>query len=138
LKIEELETLVAKQILRYVEGVGYEFVNSKFLQELTEFLRYSCLMPMYCNFNSDWSQEILWQSSIECQELKLISRRFIKEIYRKKKFKPLTAQDYARLQGFPDGSRLRIIVLRQSINLVFAVSVPVVYYLAEALLKGHL
>lgn len=73
--------------------------------------------------------------SLKCQEPEVYKQTFIKEIYRKRKFKRLTAQDYARLQGFPEWFKLADNQATAKYQLGNAVSVPVVYHLAKALLN---
>ncbi len=81
------------------------------------------------------ARDFVATKSIKCQEPLAYKQTFIKEIYKKKKYKPLTAQDYARLQGFPEWFQIADNKTTAKHQFGNAVSVPVVYHLAEALLK---
>ena len=73
--------------------------------------------------------------SIECQKPEAFKQTFIKEIYQPKKFKPLTAQDYAKLQGFPEWFQINNNESTAKHQFGNAVSVPVVYNIAKELLQ---
>lgn len=136
LKIEEIETLVSKQILRYIEGKGYEFVNSKISSGINGISK--IFLPhtdVIATLTATGTRDFVATKSIECQEPEAYKKTFIKEIYRKKKFKPLTAQDYARLQGFPEWFQIAENQATAKFQFGNAVSIPVVYHLAKALLK---
>lgn len=136
LQVEEINALVAKEILHFVEGKGYEFVNSKISSGINGiskiFLPHAEAMA---TLTATGTRDFVATISIECQEPKAYKQTFIQEIYVKKKYKPLTATDYAKLQGFPETFKIaesESIAKHQFGN---AVSVPVVYHLAKALLK---
>jgi DNA (cytosine-5)-methyltransferase 1 len=136
LKIEEIETLVSKQILRHIEGKGYEFVNSKISSGINGISK--IFLPhtdVIATLTATGTRDFVATRSIECQEPEAYKKTFIKEIYRKKKFKPLTAQDYARLQGFPEWFQIAENQATAKFQFGNAVSIPVVYHLAKALLK---
>lgn len=136
LKREEIETLVSKQLLRYVEGKGYEFVNSKISSGINGISK--IFLPhtdVIATLTATGTRDFVATKSIECQEPEAYKKTFIKEIYRKKKFKPLTAQDYARLQGFPEWFQIAENHATAKFQFGNAVSIPVVYHLAKALLK---
>lgn len=136
LKLKELENLIAKKILRLVEGQGYEFVNSKIS---TGFNEISKIFLPHANaiatLTATGTRDFVATRSIECQEPKAYKQTFIKEIYRKKKFKPLSAQDYARLQGFPEWFKIADNQDTAKYQFGNAVSIPVIYHLCRALLK---
>lgn len=136
LRIEELETLVSKQILRYVEGIGYEFVNSKISSGINGVSK--IFLPhadVIATLTATGTRDFVAIKSIECQEPEAYKQTFIREIYRKKKFKPLTAQDYARLQGFPEWFKIADNHTTAKHQFGNAVSVPVIYHLGKVLLK---
>jgi DNA (cytosine-5)-methyltransferase 1 len=136
LKVEELENLVSKQILRYIDKKGYEFVNSKISAGINGvskiFLPHTDVMA---TLTATGTRDFVATKSIKCQEPEAYKQTFIKEIYRKKKFKPLAARDYARLQGFPEWFQIASNEATAKYQLGNAVSVPVVYHLAKSLLK---
>jgi DNA (cytosine-5)-methyltransferase 1 len=136
LELEEVETLVSKQILHYVEGKGYEFVNSKISSGINGVSK--IFLPhadVVATLTATGTRDFVAIKSIECQEPQAYKQTFIKEIYKKKKYKPLTAQDYARLQGFPEWFQIADNNTTAKHQFGNAVSIPVVYHLAEVLLK---
>lgn len=136
LKPEEIETLVEKKILRLVEGIGYEFVNSKISSGINGISK--IFLPhadVIATLTATGTRDFVATKSIRCQEPVAYKQTFIKEIYIKKKFKPLTAQDYARLQGFPEWFQIADNETTAKFQFGNAVSIPVVYHLAKALLK---
>ncbi|MFM6371453.1 MAG: DNA cytosine methyltransferase, partial [Dolichospermum sp.] len=72
--------------------------------------------------------------SIECEEPEAYKQTFIKKIYQPKRFKPLTAENYARLQGFPESFQIADNENTAKHQFGNAVSIPVIYHLAKALL----
>lgn len=135
LTISELETLVSKKILRVVAGIGYEFVNSKISSGI------NCISKIFlphadaiATLTTTGTRDFVATLSIPCQEPEAYKQAFIREIYRPQKFKPLSAKDYARLQGFPEGFQLADNETTAKHQFGNAVSVPVVYHLCRALL----
>ena len=135
LQEEEIGNLVYKEILRFVKGQGYEFVNSKISSGINGvskiFLPHADAIG---TLTATGTRDFVATISIECQEPEAYKQTFIKEIYQKKKFKPLLAQDYARLQGFPEWFQIANNESTAKHQFGNAVSVPVVYHLAKALL----
>jgi DNA (cytosine-5)-methyltransferase 1 len=135
LQEEEIQTLVSKEILRFVEKQGYEFVNSKISSGINGiskiFLPHADAIG---TLTATGTRDFVATISIECQEPEAYKQTFIKEIYQNKKFKPLLAQDYARLQGFPEWFQIANNESAAKHQFGNAVSVPVVYHLAKALL----
>lgn len=133
---KELDNLIQKKILRLVEDKGYEFVNSKISSGIDGVSK--IFLPhadAIATLTATGTRDFVATVSLECQEPELYKHSFIQNIYKQKKFKPLTAQDYAKLQGFPESFQIadnETIAKHQFGN---AVSVPVVYNLAKALLK---
>ena len=136
LKEKELEKLIAQEILRYVDNKGYEFVNSKISAGIKGV--YKIFLPhsnVIGTLTATGNRDFISTISIQCKEPLEYKKTFIREIYRKKRFKPLSARDYALLQGFPDWFVVadnENIAKKQFGN---AVSVPVVYHLAKSLLN---
>jgi DNA (cytosine-5)-methyltransferase 1 len=135
LQEEEIDNLVSKEILRFVEGQGYEFINSKISSGINGvskiFLPHADAIG---TLTATGTRDFVATISIECQEPEAYKQTFIKEIYQKKKFKPLLAQDYARLQGFPEWFQIANNESAAKHQFGNAVSVPVVYHLVKALL----
>ncbi|HIK49541.1 MAG TPA: DNA cytosine methyltransferase [Oscillatoriales cyanobacterium M59_W2019_021] len=135
LKSAELEALVAKKILRSIEGKGYEFVNSKISSGIDGISK--IFLPhadAIATLTATGARDFVATISIPCQEPKAYKQTFIREIYRPKNFKPLSARDYARLQGFPEDFQLAENETTAKHQFGNAVSIPVVYHLCKALL----
>ncbi|MDB9339904.1 MULTISPECIES: DNA cytosine methyltransferase [Cyanophyceae] len=136
LEIEEINTLVDKKILRLVEDKGYEFVNSKISSGINGISK--IFLPhadAIATLTATGTRDYVATISIECEEPEMYKQKFIQEIYKQNKYKPLTAQDYARLQGFPENFQIADNETTAKHQFGNAVSVPVVYHLANALLK---
>ncbi|MFB2939006.1 DNA cytosine methyltransferase [Aerosakkonemataceae cyanobacterium BLCC-F154] len=136
LKLEEIDNLVAKEILRIVEGQGYEFVNSKISSGINGISK--IFLPhadAIATLTATGTRDFVATISIECQEPEAYKQTFIREIYQKKNFRPLTAQDYARLQGFPGSFKIAENETTAKHQFGNAVSVPVIYHLTKALLE---
>ncbi|BAZ66036.1 DNA-cytosine methyltransferase [Fischerella sp. NIES-4106] len=136
LKAEELDILITKKILRFVEGKGYEFENSKISSGINGVSK--VFLPhadAIATLTATGTRDFVATISLECQEPEIYKQVFIEEIYKKKKFKPLTAQDYARLQGFPDCFQIAENETTAKHQFGNAVSIPVVYHLMKALLQ---
>jgi DNA (cytosine-5)-methyltransferase 1 len=136
IKQEDLDSLIAKNILRFIDRKGYEFVNSKISSGINGvakiFLPHSNVIS---TLTASGTRDYVAKISIPCQEPSEYKKTFIREISRKKRFKKLTARDAAKLQGFPDW----LILPKQEDEakklLGNAVPVPVVYHLAKATLQ---
>jgi len=136
LEQKEINTLVSKKILRLVEGQGYEFVNSKISSGIHGVSKiYLPHADAIGTLTATGTKDFVSTISLLCEEPEAYKQTFIQQIYRKKKFKPLTAQDYARLQGFPEWFKIADNETTAKHQFGNAVSVPVVYHLAKALLK---
>ena len=136
LQIQELKNLVEKKIIRYVPEQGYEFVNSKNSSGINGiyriFLPHSEIVP---TLNATGTKDCITTVSINAETPLEYKSLFIQEIYRKKKYRNITAKDCGKLQGFPSWFRAHSrenIAKKQFGN---AVSIPVVYYLAKSLVK---
>jgi DNA (cytosine-5)-methyltransferase 1 len=133
---EELDILISKEILRFVEGFGYEFVNSKISSGINGVSKiYLPHADAIATLTATGTRDFIATMSIKCQKPELYKQTFIEEIYKKGKFQPLTVQDYARLQGFPEWFEIAVNQTTAKHQFGNAVSVPVIYYLAEALLQ---
>lgn len=136
LQPQEIDNLVQKKILRSIQGKGYDFVNSKISTGINGISKvYLPHSDVIATLTATGTKDFVAKKSIACQEPSEYKRTFIREIYRKRKLQALSAQDYARLQGFPHwfvSAEDENTAKKQFGN---AVSVPVVYHLAIELLK---
>ncbi|MBP5977069.1 DNA cytosine methyltransferase [Brasilonema sp. CT11] len=136
LQQQEVDSLVFKEILRFIEGQGYEFVNSKISSGIGGISKiFLSHADAIATLTATGTKDFVATISIQCQKPEAYKQTFIKEIYKNKKFKHLTAQDYARLQGFPEWFQIANNESTAKHQFGNAVSVPVVYHLAKALLK---
>ncbi|MBE9213198.1 DNA (cytosine-5-)-methyltransferase [Plectonema cf. radiosum LEGE 06105] len=133
---KELDNLIQKKILRLIEDKGYEFVNSKISSGIDGVSK--IFLPhadAIATLTATGTRDFVATVSLECQEPELYKHSFIQNIYKQKKFKPLTARYYGKLQGFPDTFQIANSETTAKHQFGNAVSVPVVYNLAKALLK---
>ncbi|MBW4507056.1 MAG: DNA cytosine methyltransferase [Scytonematopsis contorta HA4267-MV1] len=133
---EEIDNLVSKEILKLVENTGYEFVNSKISSGINGVSK--IFLPhadAIATLTATGTRDFVATISIECLEPEAYKQTFIEKIYKNKKYQPLTAQDYARLQGFPEWFQIAENETTAKHQFGNAVSVPVVYHLAKALLE---
>jgi len=139
LKQTEIDNLVDKEILRSVDDKGYDFVNSKISSGINGISK--IFLPhadAIATLTATGTRDFVATISIQCQEPLAYKETFIREIYQKKNFQPLTAQDYAKLQGFPEWFKIYENETTAKHQLGNAVSIPVVYHLAKALLENIL
>ena len=132
---EELEQLQAKEILRF-EPQGYEFVNSKISAGIDGVAKIILAhADAIGTLTATGMRDYIATVCFSCQDPKRYKQEFIKKVYQRKKYKPISAQDYANLQGFPEWFQLAPRETTAKKQLGNAVSVPVVYYLAKSLIK---
>jgi DNA (cytosine-5)-methyltransferase 1 len=136
LKISELNELISKNIFRETANNKYEFVNSKNMSGINGiyriFLPTSQIIP---TLTATGARDFIATKTIFADNPQDYKNKFIKEIYQPKKYKPITAKDACKLQGFPDWFKIHNnenIAKKQFGN---AVSVPAVYHIAKELVK---
>ncbi|MFP5273611.1 DNA cytosine methyltransferase [Coleofasciculus sp.] len=132
----ELDKLITKKILRYIDHKGYEFFNSKISSGINGISK--IFLPnsdVIGTLTATGTRDFVATVPLDSQEPQDYKNTFIREIYRKGKYKPLSAKDYARLQGFPDWFTIADKESTAKKQFGNAVSVPVVYHIAKALVK---
>ncbi|BAZ86612.1 DNA cytosine methyltransferase [Dolichospermum compactum] len=136
LNIEDINILIEKSILRFVENKGYEFVNSKISSGINGISKiYLPHADAIGTLTATGTRDYIASISIECDEPKIYKQNFIEKIYLPKKYRPLTAKDYAILQGFPENFQIADNENKAKHQFGNAVSVPVIYHLAKSLLN---
>jgi len=136
LKEQELIQLVEKNILKITENKKYEFFNSKNSSGINDI--YRIFLPnseMICTLTATGTKDFIATLSISADNPEEYKQLFLSKIYKPKKFKPITAIDCCKLQGFPDWFKLHEnenIAKKQFGN---AVSVPAVFAIAKQLVK---
>ncbi len=136
LKVEELNQLIDKKILTFKDNQGYTFVNSKISSGINGVCKiYLPHADAVGTLTATGIRDYVATISFKCQDPKIYKEEFIENIYKQQKYKPLTAEDYTKLQGFPDGFQIDANEGKAKHQLGNAVSVPVIYHLAKALLQ---
>ena len=136
LQIEEINKLVEKEILHLIENQGYEFVNSKISSGIKGISKiYLPHADAIGTLTATGTKDYIATASIGCAEPEIYKQRFIEEIYLPNKYKPLTARDYSKLQGFPDDFQMSDNESTAKHQFGNAVSVPVIHHLAVSLLQ---
>lgn len=135
LKKMELEKLVDKNILRRVNTIGYEFVNSKNSSGINNIYRvYLPHSNIFSTLTATGSKDIVALKDIMGNTTDEYRANFINEIIKKKLFRPITAREAGKLQGFPKWFSFHKdekIAKKQFGN---AVSTSVIFYLAKEIL----
>lgn len=139
LKIQELEKLIHQNILRKIivnDIEKYEFVNSKNMSGINGI--YRIILPtsdVVPTLTATGAKDFIATLAITADNPQNYKQLFLRKIYRPRKFRPITAQNALRLQGFPQDfsyHQNEEIAKKQFGN---AVPVPVVKYIAKQLLK---
>jgi DNA (cytosine-5)-methyltransferase 1 len=136
LEESELIELINKSILKIIPNRGYEFVNSKISSGINGVAK--ILLPhadVVGTLTATGTRDYISTISIPCQEPSEYRQTFINEVYLKGNFRELSSKDYARLQGFPESfvmAKNEATAKKQFGN---AVSIPVVYYLAQEVIN---
>lgn len=136
LREKELSVLVTKNIFKITPNHKYEFVNSKNSSGINGI--YKIFLPnaeAVCTLTATGTNDFIATIPILADNPKDYKHLFIQNIYKKKQFKSLTARDCCKLQGFPNS-----FILHENENIAKkqfgnAVSVPVVFHIAKALLQ---
>ncbi|MDJ0556876.1 MAG: DNA cytosine methyltransferase [Microcoleaceae cyanobacterium MO_207.B10] len=119
-----------------MEETGYDFVNSKISSGINGIAKvYLPHTDVIATLTATGTKDFVAKKTIEFQQPQAYKQTFILEIYIKGKIQPLSAKDYAKLQGFPDWF---IIAENESVTkkkFGNAVSVPVVYHLVKSLVE---
>lgn len=141
LKESELNKLIEKKILRFIDGGngGYEFVNSKNSSGINGI--YRVYLPHSNNFSTltaTGTKDMVALKCIEGNSPEEYKTNFINEITKKKLYRPITAREAGRLQGFPDSFVIHNdeqISMKQFGN---AVSTPVILNLGVSLISTNI
>ncbi|NEN93547.1 MAG: hypothetical protein F6K48_33600 [Okeania sp. SIO3H1] len=106
MQIQELHNLVEKKIIRYIAEQGYEFVNYKNSSGINGI--YRIFLPhseIVLTLTATGTKDFIATVSINEETPEEYKSLFIKEIYRQKKYRYITAKDCGKLQGFPSWFR---------------------------------
>ncbi len=134
LKETELKKLIEKKILRKSEN-GYEFVNSKNSAGINGVYRvYMPSSNIFSTLTATGTKDMVALVNIEANSPEEYKKKFIAEIYRKKKFRPITAREAGKLQGFPNWFTIDTNPKLANKQFGNAVSVPVIKSVVNALI----
>jgi DNA (cytosine-5)-methyltransferase 1 len=139
LEIEELDRLIAKRILKEIivnNIIKYEFVNSKNMSGINGI--YRIILPtadVVPTLTATGAKDFIATRVIAADNPQDYKKLFLRQIYQKRRFKPITAENALLLQGFPRYFRYHQnedIAKKQFGN---AVPIPVVEHITKQLLK---
>jgi len=136
LEEDELKALIDKRILKWIEDKGYVFVNSKNSAGINGLYRiYLPNSNIFPTLTATGTKDVVALESVEGKTPEEFRRKFIEEIIKPQKYRPITAREAGRLQGFPEWfafNQNERFAQKQFGN---AVSTSVVYGVAEVLTK---
>ncbi len=134
----DLQKLVDKKILRITES-GYEFVNSKNSAGINGIYRvYLPEANIFSTLTATGTKDMVSLIQIEASSTSEYKKKFIQEVFKKKKFRSITPREAGRLQGFPNWFIIHSndkVAHKQFGN---AVSAPVIVHLSKSLLATNI
>lgn len=134
LKREELDKLVKKNILRATKDEKYEFVNSKNSSGINGVYRvYLPCSNVFSTLTATGTRDFVALRNVTGNDADDFKKNFISEIFSKKKFRPITSVEAAKLQGFPENFIVHPVERLAQKQFGNAVSVPVIEALIKAL-----
>jgi DNA (cytosine-5)-methyltransferase 1 len=136
LKPIEVEKLLSKKILRYVQDKGYEFVNSKNSAGINGIYRiYLPHSKIFSTLTATGTKDMVALTDIDGETPEKYRENFINEIVKKKFFRQITAKEYGKLQGFPKWFAIHKDEKLAKKQFGNAVSTNVIYNLSKSVLK---
>lgn len=100
---EELKTLIDKKILKFIEGKGYVFVNSKNSSGINGLYRiYLPNSNIFSTLTATGTKDVIALNTVEGKTPEEFRNNFIKKIIKPEKYRGLTARESGKLQGFPE------------------------------------
>ena len=139
IKEKELTKLVKKKILKALEistELKYDFVNSKNSSGINDI--YRIFLPsseMIPTLTATGAKDFIATETIYADNPEEYKILFLQNIYKRKRFKPVTANDACKLQGFPDWFKIHKSETTAKKQFGNAVSVPAVYHIAKNLIE---
>ncbi len=134
--LKDLEGLVKKNILKEIKGKGYDFVNSKNSSGINGIYRiYLPNSKVFSTLTATGTKDMISTIEISSDNVVDYKAKFLKEIYKKGKFREITSRESANLQGFPKDYKLHSDERIAKKQLGNAVSTNVIYYLANNILR---
>lgn len=100
---EELKVLIDKKILKFIEGKGYVFVNSKNSSGINGLYRiYLPNSNIFSTLTATGTKDVIALNRVEGKTPEEFRHNFIEEIIKPEKYRGLTARESGKLQGFPE------------------------------------
>ncbi|MDZ7935059.1 MAG: DNA cytosine methyltransferase [Emticicia sp.] len=100
---EELRTLINKKILKFIEGKGYVFVNSKNSSGINGLYRiYLPNSNIFSTLTATGTKDVIALNGVEGKTPEEFRHNFIEGIIKTEKYRGLTARESGKLQGFPE------------------------------------
>jgi len=128
----ELERLIEKNILKRIADKGYVFVNSKNSAGINGIYRvYLPHSDIFSTLTATGTKDMIALQTIQGDDPKSYKEIFLKEIYSKNLFRPITSREAGKLQGFPYWFAVHQKEVAAKKQFGNAVSVPVVYSLGK-------
>lgn len=136
LEEKELLSLVKKNILKYIDGTGYVFVNSKNSAGINGIYRiYLPQSNIFSTLTATGTKDVVALKAIQAKTPQEYKEKFIHEIIKSKLYRPIKAKESGKLQGFPNWFIIHQdekIAKKQFGN---AVSTSVIYNLVKSLVS---
>ncbi|TAD77270.1 MAG: DNA cytosine methyltransferase [Oscillatoriales cyanobacterium] len=132
----EIMTLVQKEILREVAADHFDFENSKISTGIQGVSRvFLPTAEAIGTLTASGTRDFVATVALSGCEPNTYKQQFLEEIYYPGRFRSLTAQDYAKLQGFPETFTLHPNSSTAKKQFGNAVSVPVIAAISQSILQ---
>jgi DNA (cytosine-5)-methyltransferase 1 len=123
-----------QNILKLLEDKGYVFVNSKNSAGINGLYRiYLPNSNIFPTLTATGTKDVVALKTIEAKNPDEFKQKFIEEIIKPKKYRPITAREAGKLQGFPDSFAIHKSERFAHKQFGNAVSTAVVYGVAKNL-----
>lgn len=131
----ELEKLATKKILREHAAGKYDFYNRRLSGGIDGVYRvYMPSSTFFSTLTASGTKDVVSLIDVAGETDWEYRENFIKEVLKPKKYRPLTPNEMARLQGFPEGYKLHGKSIKNTKLFGNSVSVPVIAAVGEAII----
>lgn len=139
LEITQLNQLIEKKILKFIDKSGYVFVNSKNSSGINGL--YRIYMPnsnIFSTLTATGTKDVIALKNVTGATPEEFKMNFISEIINTGKYRSITARESGKLQGFPDWFSYHKDTRLAKKQFGNAVSINVIYAVAKELIKLNL
>jgi DNA (cytosine-5)-methyltransferase 1 len=136
LKVQELDKLVDKRILRKTPEGKYALLNSKNSSGIDGV--YRVFLPnskIFSTLTATGTRDFIATDYVDCDDPATYKQCFIEQIFKQKKYRQVSSREAARIQGFPDSFKYHESDYSAQKQFGNAVSPPVVKALAKEVIK---